>query len=92
LFIITMTFALDADYGDEVFKGSRKNNFTFCCRLRRLSIMQERAIGIFYSGSRQPFGARRRTGISGVAAPRRCHHIACVAAPCICPSGARAKM
>src|SRR5437867_4774264 len=31
-------------------------------------------------------------GICGVAAPRRCHHIACVAAPCICPPGARAKM
>ena len=30
-------------------------------------------------------------GICGVAAPRRCHHIACVAAPCICPPGARAK-
>src|SRR6059036_588022 len=24
--------------------------------------------------------------------PRRCHYIACVAAPCICPPGARAKM
>ncbi len=31
-------------------------------------------------------------GISGVADPRRCHHIACVAAPCICPPGARAKV
>src|SRR5207245_8562908 len=40
----------------------------------------------------QPGGARRRAGICGVAAPRRCHHIACVAAPCICPPGARAKM
>ena len=40
----------------------------------------------------QPCGARRRAGICGVAAPRRCHHIACVAAPCICPPGARAKM
>ena len=40
----------------------------------------------------QPFGARRRTGICGVAAPRPCHHIACVAAPCICPPGARAKV
>src|SRR5438876_3102796 len=40
----------------------------------------------------QPAGARRRAGICGVAAPRRCHHIACVAAPCICPPGARAKM
>ncbi|MGA2262812.1 MAG: hypothetical protein ABSH28_15425, partial [Acidobacteriota bacterium] len=39
----------------------------------------------------QPEGARRRAGICGVAAPRRCHHIACVAAPCICPLGARAK-
>ncbi len=29
---------------------------------------------------------------SNPAAPRRCHHIACVAAPCICPPGARAKM
>ena len=36
--------------------------------------------------------ARRRAGICGVAAPRRCHHIGCVAAPCICPPGARAKM
>src|SRR5204862_85170 len=40
----------------------------------------------------QPGGARRRAGICGVAAPRRCHHIACVAAPCICPPGACAKM
>ena len=41
----------------------------------------------------QPEGARRRRArIGGVAAPRRCHHIACVAAPCICPPGARAKM
>jgi len=40
----------------------------------------------------QPCGARRRAGICGVAAPRRCHHIACVAAPCICLPGARAKM
>src|SRR5437588_325541 len=40
----------------------------------------------------QPGGARRRAGICGVAAPRRCHYIACVAAPCICPPGARAKM
>src|SRR5439155_24384012 len=40
----------------------------------------------------QPGGARRRAGICGVAAPRRCHHIACVAAPCVCPPGARAKM
>jgi hypothetical protein len=40
----------------------------------------------------QPCGARRRTGICGVAAPRRCHHITCVATPCICPPGARAKM
>src|SRR5438552_17777245 len=37
-------------------------------------------------------GARRRAGICGVAAPRRCHHIARVAAPCICPPRARAKM
>ena len=40
----------------------------------------------------QPEGARRRAGICCVAAPRRCHHIACVAAPCIYPPGARAKM
>src|SRR5213083_843056 len=40
----------------------------------------------------QPGGARRRAGICGVAAPRRFHYIACVAAPCICPPGARAKM
>src|SRR5438876_10500812 len=40
----------------------------------------------------QPGGARRRADICGVAAPLRCHHIACVAAPCICPPGARAKM
>src|SRR2546422_11716823 len=41
----------------------------------------------------QPGGARRRRArIGGVAAPRRCHHIACVAAPRICPPGARAKM
>jgi NAD(P)-dependent dehydrogenase (short-subunit alcohol dehydrogenase family) len=40
----------------------------------------------------QPEGARRRAGICGVAAPRRCHRSACVAAPCICPPGARAKV
>ena len=31
---------------------------------------------------RQPFEARRRAGIFCVAAPRQCHHIVCVAAPC----------
>jgi hypothetical protein len=40
----------------------------------------------------QPQGARRRAGICCVPAPRRCHHIACVAAPCICLPGARAKV
>ena len=40
----------------------------------------------------QPEGARRRAGICFVAAPRRWHRIACVAAPRICPPGARAKM
>jgi hypothetical protein len=40
----------------------------------------------------QPEGARRRAGICFVAAPRRWNHIACVAAPRICPPGARAKM
>jgi len=39
-----------------------------------------------------PEGAQRRAGICGVAAPRRCHPSACVAAPCICPPGARAKV
>ena len=37
-------------------------------------------------------GAAAKARIGGVAAPRRYHHIACVAAPCICPPGARAKM
>jgi len=73
-------------------KGSRKNNFTFCCRLSGLRNTPYNRIGICNPESRQPFGARRRTGICGVAAPRRCHHIACVAAPGICPPGARAKM
>jgi hypothetical protein len=36
-----------------------------------------------------PFGFRRRGGICGVGAPRRYHHIACVAPPGICPRGAR---
>ena len=40
----------------------------------------------------QPEGARRRAGICFVAAPRRWHRIACVAAPCICPPGARAEV
>jgi hypothetical protein len=40
----------------------------------------------------QPKGARRRAGICCVVAPRRWHRIACVAPPCICPPGARAKM
>src|SRR5437773_3123129 len=47
---------------------------------------------VCWASEPQPCGARRRAGICGVAAPRRYHHIACVAAPCICPPGARAKM
>jgi hypothetical protein len=34
-------------------------------------------------------GSGRRGGICRVGAPRRCHHIACVAPLCICPRGAR---
>src|SRR5216117_824093 len=55
------------------------------------AVCKERATQPAACGT-QPGGARRRAGICGVAAPRRCHHIACVAAPCICPPGARAKM
>ena len=72
--------------------GSRKNNFTFCCRMPCPRTLASARIGNMKLASRQPCGARRRAGICGVAAPRRCHHIACVAAPCICPPGARAKM
>jgi len=54
--------------------------------------MTNGGIGNKKFASRQLFGARRRAGICCAAAPRRCHHIACVAAPCICPPGARAKM
>jgi cell division protease FtsH len=60
-------------------KGSRKNNFTFCCRLPRRRFCWTIDIGIRIFVRRQPFGARRRAGICGVAAPRRYHHIACVA-------------
>ena len=38
------------------------------------------------------FGARRRADVCCVAAPRRCHTIARVAAPGICPSGTSANM
>ena len=73
-------------------KGSRKNNLAFCCCLSGLMILLKNDIGCCKPENQQPFGARRRTGICSVAAPRRCHHIACVAAPCIFPPGARAKM
>src|SRR5438552_19042084 len=75
---------------------------TFCCwPPGPLARRERRAYPLRYVRSEQhsqracgpqPGGARRRAGIFGVAAPRRCHHIACVAAPCICPPGARAKM
>src|SRR5881296_1145983 len=75
---------------------------TFCCwPPGPLARRERRAYPLRYVRSEQhsqracgpqPGGARRRAGICGVAAPRRCHHIACVAAPCICPPGARAKM
>ena len=49
--------------------------------------------GWYASGEqRSQQGAGRRAGICFVAAPRRCHRIACVAAPCICPPGARAEV
>ena len=40
----------------------------------------------------RPPGSGRRGGICCVGAPRRCHHIACVAPPCICPRLARNAM
>jgi hypothetical protein len=36
-----------------------------------------------------PRAFRAAQGICGVGAPRRYHHIACVAPPSICPRGAR---
>jgi len=68
------------------------NNLTFCCRLAQSQTIVKDRIGNKKFARRQPSGARRRSGICVVAAPRRCPHIACVAAPCICPPGARAKM
>src|SRR5216117_3102917 len=89
----------------EEFHGLRARQeirCTFCCwPPGPLARRERRAYPLRYVRSEQhsqracgpqPGGARRRAGICGVAAPRRCHHIACVAAPCICPPGARAKM
>ena len=60
---------------------------------------RKRGIASRISASLPPCGARRRAGICGVAAPRRCNTSTCVAAPCICPpqercrrDGARARM
>jgi len=39
-------------------------------------------------GNHNSYSERYATAV----APRRCHHIACVAAPCICPPDARAGM
>src|SRR5207247_8641397 len=66
---------------------ARRERRAYPLRYVRSEQRSQRACG------RQTGGARRRRArIGGVAAPRRCHHIACVAAPCICPPGARAKM
>src|SRR5439155_26992089 len=65
----------------------------FCCGSHaKLNHNWQTAI-VCWAWEPQPCGARRRKArIGGVAAPRRCQHIACVAAPCICLPGARAKM
>src|SRR6266511_2621017 len=73
-------------------KGSRKNNLAFCCGSHAQLNHNRQAAMVCWAWEPQPCGARRRAGICGVAAPRRYHHIACVAAPCICLPGARAKM
>ena len=70
-------------------RARAKITWHFAAAPRRNSII---ILEVCHAREPQPFGARRRAGSRGVAAPRRCHHIACVAAPCICPSGARAKM
>ncbi len=69
-------------------KGSRKNNLAFCCGSHaRLNHNWQTAIDCCV-WEPQPYGARPELARD----PRRCHHIACVAAPCICLPGARAKM
>src|SRR2546425_3893684 len=74
-------------------KGSRKNNLAFCCGSHAQLNHNRQAAMVCWAWEPQPCGARRRKArIGGVAAPRRYHHIACVAAPCICLPGARAKM
>ena len=74
-------------------KGSRKNNLAFCCGSHAQLNHNQQTSNSCWAWEPQPYGARRQgRSIGGVAAPRRCHHIACVAAPCICPPGARAKM
>src|SRR5947208_8161151 len=73
-------------------KGSRKNNLAFCCGSHAQLNHNRQAAMVCWAWEPQPCGARRQAGICGVAAPRRYHHIACVAAPCICLPGARAKM
>ena len=72
-------------------KGSRKNNFTFCCRLRSQSAMEKIDSMLHIQ---EPAALR---GAAAGGHLRRCRppemkHIACVAAPGICPPGARAKM
>src|SRR3989441_6675611 len=86
----------------EELRARQEIRCTFCCwPPGPLARRERRAYPLRYVRSEQhsqracgpqPGGARRRAGICGVAAPRRCHYIACVAAPCICPPGARAKM
>src|SRR2546426_3831819 len=69
-------------------KGSRKNNLAFCCGSHaRLNHNWQTAI-VCCVWEPQPYGARPELARD----PPRCHHIACVAAPCICLPGARAKM
>jgi len=69
-------------------KGSRKNNLAFCCDSHsQLNHNQQTAL-VCRASEPQPHGARPELARD----PRRCHHIACVAAACICLPGARAKM
>ena len=54
-------------------KGSRKNNFTFCGSVFSRRSCLQKGIGSRILVRLPPCGARRWTGICGVAAPRRCH-------------------
>src|SRR5206468_3461011 len=103
-FLCFFFWILDSEfpYRIHVLRARQEIRCTFCCwPPGPLARRERRAYPLRYVRSEQhsqracgpqPGGARRRAGICGVAAPRRCHHIACVAAPCICPPGARAKM